>query len=102
MLPIETQISIMQKTDYFLGIHGAGIFLSIFMPSKSIVHEIKSKEILTPNRPQIAGIMSGHKVYSDFINIKIKIIDFQQIYFVDKNELTKKVIKAMKENNFFN
>ena len=102
MLPIETQISLMQKTDYFLGIHGAGIFLSIFLPSKSIVHEIKSKERLTPNRPQIAAIISGHKVYSDFFNIIIKKIEFQETYFVDKNELTKRVIKIMKENNFFN
>ena len=99
-LPIETQISIMQKTDYFLGIHGAGIFLSIFMPSKSIVHEIKSKKRITPNRPQIAGILSGHKVYSDFVNIKIKTNDFQEIYFVEESGLIKRVIKIMKENNF--
>ena len=99
-LPIETQISIMQKTNYFLGIHGAGIFLSIFLPTKSIVHEIKSKERYTPNRPQIAGIMSGHKVYSDFVKIKIRLIDFQEMYFIDKNDLTEKVIKIMKENDF--
>ena len=99
-LPLETQISIMQKTDYFLGIHGAGIFLSIFLPNKSIVHEIKSKKKFTPNRPQIAGILSGHKVYSDFVKITIRIIDTQEMYFIDKNDLVKKVIKNMKEINF--
>ena len=100
-LTLETQISIMQKTDYFLGIHGAGIFLSIFLPSKSIVHEIKCKKRKTPNRPLIASILSGHKSYSDFVKIKIRKIDFQEKYFVDKNELTKRVLKIMKENKFF-
>lgn len=101
-LSIEEQISIMQKTNYFLGIHGAGMFLSIFLPRKSIAHEIKSKNRITPNRPQIAGILSGHKYYSDFINIDIKNLDFQEKYFVDLNDLEKKVFKILIENNFLN
>ena len=101
-LSIEEQISIMQKTNYFLGIHGAGMFLSIFLPHKSIAHEIKSKKRKTPNRPQIAAILSGHKYYSDFINIDIKNIDFQEKYFVDLNDLEKKVFKILTENNFLN
>ena len=101
-LSIEEQISIMQKTNYFIGIHGAGMFLSIFLPHKSIAHEIKSKDRITPNRPQIAGILSGHKYFSDFINIDIKNIDFQEKYFVDLNDLEKKVFKILTENNFLN
>jgi hypothetical protein len=100
-LSIEEQISIMQKTNYFLGIHGAGMFLSIFLPHKSIAHEIKSKDRLTPNRPQIASILSGHKFYSDFIKVDIKNLDFQEKYFVDINDLEKKVFKILIENNFF-
>ena len=101
-LSFEEQISIMQKTNYFLGIHGAGMFLSIFLPQKSIAHEIKSKKRITPNRPQIAGILSGHKYYSDYINIDIKNLDFQEKYFVDLNDLEKKVFKILIENNFLN
>jgi hypothetical protein len=99
-LSFEEQISIMQKTNYLLGIHGAGMFLSIFLPSKSIAHEIKSKKRGTPNRPQIAGILSGHKYYSTFIKIDIKNLDFQEKYFVDLNDLEKKVLKILTENNF--
>ena len=92
----------MQKANYFFGIHGAGMFLSIFLPQKSIAHEIKSKDRITPNRPQIVGIISGHKYYSDFIDIDIKNIDFQEKYFVDLNDLEKKVFKILSENNFLN
>jgi len=101
-LSFEEQISLMQKTHYFLGIHGAGMFLSIFLPQKSIAHEIKSKNRKIPNRPQIAGILSGHKYYSDFINVDIKKIDFQEKYFIDLNDLEKKVFKILTENNFLN
>ena len=101
-LSFEKQIALMQKTNYLLGIHGAGMFLSIFLPQNSIAHEIKSKERETPNRPQIAGILSGHKYYSDFVNVDIKNLDFQEKYFVDLNDLEKKVIKILTENNYLN
>jgi len=99
-LSFEQQISIMRKTNYLLGIHGAGMFLSIFLPHKSIAHEIKNKNRKTPNRPQIAGILSGHKYYSDFVNSDIKNLDSQEKYFVDLNDLEKKVFKILTENNF--
>ena len=100
-LPIEEQISIIQKTDYFLGIHGAGLFLSVYLQSHAIVHEIKSKKKKVPNRPQIIGIISGHKVYSDFIKITIKNEDFQEKYFIDKEDLAKRVVNIMKKNKYF-
>ena len=34
-LSIEDKISIMKKTDYLIGVHGAGLSLSIFMPYQS-------------------------------------------------------------------
>ena len=101
-LPIEKQISIIQKTDYFMGIHGAGLFLSIYLPKGAIVHEIKSKLKRVPNRPQIIGILSGHKFYSDFVKIEIKNEDFQEKYYIDVKDLTKKMLRHMKDNNFFN
>lgn len=101
-LPIEKQISIIQKTDYFMGIHGAGLFLSIYLPKGAIVHEIKSKLRKDPNRPQIIGILSGHKFYSDFVKIEIKNEDFQEKYYINVKDLTKKLLRHMKDNNFFN
>ena len=39
-LPISQQIAILRKTDYFLGLHGAGLALSIFAPKKCIYHDV--------------------------------------------------------------
>lgn len=38
-LSMKDQISIMRSTDYLIGIHGAGLSLSIFLPHKSIFNE---------------------------------------------------------------
>ena len=43
-LSVIEQISIMRKTDYLIGVHGAGLSLSIFMPSHSVLHEILPKK----------------------------------------------------------
>ena len=96
-LSIERQISLMQKTNYLLGIHGAGLFLSIFLPDNSIVHEIKVKNVM--NNLQIIGLLNGHKVYSDIIKGKVRYINTQQIIFFDKNDLADKVLKHMNDNN---
>ena len=96
-LSIEKQISIMQKTNYFLGIHGAGLFLSIFLQKNSIVHEIKLKKVM--NNLQIIGILSGHKVYSDIIKGKMVNINTQQTFFFDKDDLADKVLKHINENH---
>ena len=40
-LPRKDQISLMRSTDYLLGIHGAGLSLSIFLPKNAILHEIR-------------------------------------------------------------
>ena len=67
------QISIMKKTDYFIGVHGAGLSLSVFMPKQSIFQEIlpykRNKLLLLMSK------LSGHKSFSDIIKNKIKIID---------------------------
>ena len=97
-LSIEKQISIMQKTNYFLGIHGAGLFLSIFLPNNSIVHEIKIKNVM--NNLQIIGILNGHKTYSDIIKGKVIKINTQEKFFFDENDLADKVLHHIKENKF--
>ena len=97
-LSIDKQISIMQKTNYFLGVHGAGLFLSVFLPNNSIVHEIKIKKEM--NNLRIIGILNGHKVYSDIVKGKIININTHQTLFFDENDLADKVINHMKENHF--
>ena len=94
------QISIIRKTDYFLGIHGAGLFLSAFMPTNSVLHEIstprKTKNLL------LVSSLSGHRTYCDIFNAKIKVIDNCEYQFYDPDKITLSVLNHMKEINFFN
>ena len=93
-LPIIEQISIMRKTDYLIGVHGAGLSLSIFMPYQSVLYEILPKK---KNRVLVLmSALSGHKVYSDVIKSELKIINKNQVYFFDSNQFIKKVIKYIK------
>ena len=94
------QISIMRKTDYLVGIHGAGLCLSVFMPKESILHEIipkKSISVLT-----LMSALSGHVTYSDLIKSKInkddegnELISFEPKFFV------KSILNHMLQNKFF-
>jgi hypothetical protein len=97
-LPMREQISILRKTDYFIGIHGAGLSLSIFMPTKSIFHEV----VASPNLEllQIMSTLSGHKTYSDLVIAEVRTIkDSMQIFF-DVNDFAEKILRRMKENYF--
>ena len=97
-LPMKEQISIMKNTDYLIGIHGAGLTLSIFMPYKSILHEIN----LTLNMivPKTMSVLSGHKTYDDRVRAETKNIDDNENVFFDIDELGKRVLDRMKESNF--
>ena len=98
-LPMNKQISIMKKTDYFVGIHGAGLSLAIFMPNNSILHEIlpsERNEILA-----LMSILSGHKTYSEIVKNEIKNENDTENVFFDVSDFEQKVIMHMKENNFF-
>lgn len=97
-LSIEDQISIMKKTDYLIGVHGAGLSLSIFMPYQSIVYEILPKENIKVLR--LMSALSGHKVYFDIIKSELKIINNNQVYFFDSNQFIKKALKYIKLNDF--
>lgn len=88
-LSIIDQISIMRKTDYLIGVHGAGLSLSIFMPYQSILYEILPKENIKVLL--IMSSLSGHKVYSDIIKSELKIINNNQVYFFDSNQFIEKV-----------
>ena len=94
------QLSIIKKTDYYLGVHGAGLFLSSFMSKNSILHEI-SNPFKTKNLWLVSNL-SGHKTYSDVFNISsTKIGDFEYLFF-NPNDIANSVLKHMNESNFFN
>ena len=94
-LSIVQQISIMKNTDYLIGVHGAGLALSIFMPNNSILHEIlpykKNKLLILMSK------LSGHKSYSDIIKNKIKIIDNNEYIYFDEESFARHVLKHIKE-----
>ena len=95
-LPISQQISILRETDYYVGIHGAGLTLSIFAPNHCILHEV------LPDINMIGlvlmGALSGHKTYSDIIESNIKDIDGNENVFFDPDSFVDVVIEHMKEN----
>ncbi len=97
-LHMREQISILRKTDYLIGIHGAGLSLAIFMPVKSIFNEI----VPSPNLKllQMMSALSGHKTYSDIIKAKVRTIKDSEYIFFNINDFAKKILHRMKESNF--
>ena len=96
---IKEQISLARNTDYFIGIHGAGLALSIFLPKNGILHEILGhnyNHLLTT-----MSSMSGHKTYSDILKSQSNTIEGNKYVFFDEDSFTGKVLEHMKENNFF-
>ena len=97
-LPIIQQISIMKNTDYFIGIHGAGLALTIFMPNNSILHEInpykKNQLLLLMSR------LSGHKSYSEIIKNKIINLGKKEFIFFDHFSFIKSILRNMKKHQF--
>ena len=96
-LPMAEQISIMKKTDYFVGMHGAGLTLSIFSPSHCIFHEVLHRHNM--NGLLLFASLSGHKTYSDTIGSKTQIVDTNELIFFNEDQFVNKVVSHMKENN---
>ena len=93
------QISLMKKTDYLVGMHGAGLILGIYMSNKSIFHEVlpaRNMPVLT-----FMSALSGHKTYSDILRSTMKMIDGSEYFFFKEGHFVKKVLLHMRENNFF-
>ena len=98
-MTIREQISLMKKTDYLVGIHGAGLTLAIFMSNKSILHEVlpaRDMKVLT-----FMSAMSGHKTYSDILRSTKRIIDDNEYFFFREGHFVRKVLSHMRENNYF-
>jgi hypothetical protein len=98
-LSMTEQISLMKKTDYLVGIHGAGLTLGIFMPLSSIYHEILPKDHW--NLVQFMSMMSGHNFYFDIVKGEYNKTDGFEYIFLDENDFVEKVTKHMRENNYF-
>ena len=102
-LSMIEQISIIRKTDYFLGIHGAGLFLSVFMPTTSILHEIATFKTKRTKNLILASNLSGHKSFLDKFNGKIRIINNCEYEFYDPDIVASSVLKHINESiNTFN
>ena len=97
-LPIAKQIAIARQSDYFVGMHGGGLCLSIYAPNHCILHEILPKYNM--NGLLLMASLSGHKTYSNIIQSQTKVIDETEYVFYDVEEFTDCVIQTMKENNF--
>ena len=81
---------------YLVGIHGAGLCLSIFMSYGSILQEVlpwKTISVIT-----MMSALSGHITYSDLIRSK----ENKKTNILFKPEIfAKSVLNHMLENNFF-
>jgi len=98
-LKMEDQIALMRNTDYFIGIHGAGLSLSMLLPNNSIFHEVqlyKFQSVLS-----LMSALSGHKTYCEIIRGSVNKVDGNQMVSFDENDFVNHVLKRMKENNFF-
>jgi len=95
-MSIGEQISIIKKTDYLVGIHGAGLCLSAFMSQRSILHEVlprKNMNVLT-----LMSALSGHVTYSDIIRYKMNKDDGNENIFFKPEMFAHRVLNHMLEN----
>ena len=98
-LKMEDQIAMMRNTDYFIGLHGAGLSLSMFLPNNSIFHEIQHQK-----RTSVLSLMSalsGHKTYCEVIKSSVNNGDGNEMISFDEQDFVNHVLNRMKENNFF-
>jgi hypothetical protein len=98
-LSMKNQISIIRSTDYLIGIHGAGLSLSIFLPHKSIFNEFDHRKIKSVLA--LMSALSGHVTYTDYIKSSKSDIDRNENIEFDENEFINRVITHMKKHNFF-
>ena len=101
-LKFEDQIALMRSTDYLIGIHGAGLSLSIYLPPNSILNEIQFEKKL--RKRSVLGLMSalsGHRTFVDYVNSEVSEIEGNQMISFNEEEFAKVVFEHMKENNFF-
>ena len=96
-LPIAEQISIIRKTDYFIGMHGSGLCLSIYAPSHCIIHEVLPKYNM--NGLLLMASLSGHKTYSNILPSEIKEVENNEMVYFEPEKFVNTVIEHMKESH---
>ena len=95
---IEGQISLVRNTDYLLGLHGAGLCLVMFLPQNSIYQEMQNRKV--KSQLCVVSSLSGHKTYVDEIKNSANDVNGNEMIDFDEEEVAKKVLEHMKENNF--
>ena len=101
-LPIKDQISVMRSIDYLVGIHGARLSLSIFLPKKSIYHEILHFQSINTKVLALMSALSGHITYRDKLEATTDQMDGNDNVYFDENVFADSVLTHMNENNFLN
>ena len=97
-LSMTEQISLMLDTDYFIGVHGAGLYLIIFAPSHCILHEVLAKANM--NWLLLMGSLSGHRYYSDIIKADTKKIEGSEYIFFNEDAFANTILQRMKSSGF--
>ena len=96
-LPIEIQISLLQKTDYFIWLHGAGGSLSMLLKENAINHEIY--HTYYNMRVNLVAALSGHKTYQSKIKYKMR-NEINQMIYIDNNSFCNCILEKMVESGF--
>ena len=99
-LPIAEQISILRNTDYYVGMHGAGLCLSIYSPNHCIFHEVLPAGNM--NGLLLMAALSGHKTYSDIINSNFRNEDGNDVFDFNEEQFVNSVLDHMKDNKLIN
>ena len=97
-LTMEEQISLVRNTDYLIGIHGAGLSLSMFLSHNSILHEVQHNKMRS-----VLGLissLSGHRTYDDLVKNSVNHVGGNEIVSFDEEDFSNIILKRMKENNF--
>ena len=97
-LSLKEQISLMRKTDIYVGVHGAGLMLSAFMPTTSILVELSLRK--KTHNLVLMSRLSGHKTYSDIMEAPTKDINGSQYIFFDPNITSRKILKHINETQY--
>ena len=98
-LPYVEQISIIRGTDYLIGVHGAGLSLSIFLPKNSIMQEIGKYP--KNNLLCLISALSGHTTYSDLLESNTYNDKYKNEFIIfNETNFVKSVLDHMNENNY--
>lgn len=96
---IEGQISVINRTDFFIGIHGAGLTLAVYAPKHTIFQEIYH----SPNVDwlRFLAVVSGHRSFKDHIRNRVEHDGNEQVHF-DIDDFVNLIKRRINEVDFYN